>query len=88
MKINSELDNSQNEFAWYGKSTNIHKLRTSRCEIYPITTPPKKIDDQKQEGSFMGYANITATVKLWYPHTQKLKYCLYAKFDQHNNKFI
>ena len=35
----------------------------------------------------MGYTNIRAAIKQWYPHTKKLKYCLYAKFDEHSNKF-
>ena len=36
----------------------------------------------------MGYTNIRATMKLWYPHTKRLKYCLSEKFDEHNNKFV
>ena len=35
----------------------------------------------------MGYTNIRATMKWWYPHTNKLKYYSHAKFDEHNNKF-
>ena len=33
------------------------------------------------------YTNRRATIKWWYPHNKKLKYCPYAKFDGHNNKF-
>ena len=36
----------------------------------------------------MGYTNRRATIKWWHPHTKKLKYCLPAKFDEHNNKFV
>ena len=35
----------------------------------------------------MSYINDIATMKGWYPHTKKLKYCSYEKFDEHNNKF-
>ena len=35
----------------------------------------------------MVYTNSRATIKLWYPHTKKLKYWLSAKFDEHNNNF-
>ena len=35
----------------------------------------------------MGYTNIVATIKWWYPHTKKLKYFSSAKFDEHKNKF-
>ena len=35
----------------------------------------------------MGYTNRKATMELWDPHTKKLKYFSYAKFDEHNNKF-
>ena len=35
----------------------------------------------------MGYTNIRATIKLWDPHTKKLKYCSSVEFDEHNNKF-
>ena len=35
----------------------------------------------------MGYTNIITTMKWWYPHTKKLKYYSYTKFDEHNNKF-
>ena len=34
----------------------------------------------------MGYNNIRATIKWWDPHTNKFKYCLSAKFYEHNNK--
>ena len=34
----------------------------------------------------MGYTNIRATMKWWYPHTKKLKYCPSEKIDEHNNK--
>ena len=35
----------------------------------------------------MGYTNSRATTKCWDPHINELKYCSYAKFDEHNNKF-
>ena len=35
----------------------------------------------------MGYTKIIATMKWWDPHTKKIKYFIYAKFDEHNNKF-
>ena len=35
----------------------------------------------------MGYTNSRDTIKFWYPHTNKLKHCSSAKFDEHNNKF-
>ena len=35
----------------------------------------------------MGYTNRIATMKWWYLHTKKLKYCLSEKFDEQNNKF-
>ena len=35
----------------------------------------------------MGYTNSRATTKWWDPHTNKLKYCSSAKFDEHNNNF-
>ena len=36
----------------------------------------------------MGYTNIRETVKSWDPHTKKIKYCSFAKFDEHSNKFL
>ena len=35
----------------------------------------------------MGYTNKGAKMKLWDPHTKKLKYCSSTKFDEHSNKF-
>ena len=35
----------------------------------------------------MGYTNSRETMKWWDPHTKKLKYFSYAKFDEHNNRF-
>ena len=35
----------------------------------------------------MGYSNIIAKMKWWYPHTNKIKYYSYAKFDEHDSKF-
>ena len=35
----------------------------------------------------MGNKNRRATMKCWYPHTNRLKYCSSAKFDEQNNKF-
>ena len=34
----------------------------------------------------MGYTNIIAIMKWWYPHTKRLEYCSYVEFDAHNNK--
>ena len=34
----------------------------------------------------MGYTNSISTMKWWDTHTKKLKYCPYAKLDEHNNK--
>ena len=30
----------------------------------------------------MGYGKSRATIKWWYPHTKKLKYCSSAKIDE------
>ena len=35
----------------------------------------------------MGYTNIISTIKLWYLHTKKLKYCSSEMFDEYKNKF-
>ena len=35
----------------------------------------------------MGYTTIRTTIKWWYPHIKKLKYCSSIKFDEHKNKF-
>ena len=35
----------------------------------------------------MVYTNIRSIMKWWYPHTKRLKYCSYANFDEHVNKF-
>ena len=35
----------------------------------------------------MGYNDDRTAMKWWDHHTKKLKYCSYAKFDGHNNKF-
>ena len=35
----------------------------------------------------MVYTNSRAAMKWWDSHTNKLKYCSYAKFNEHNNKF-
>ena len=35
----------------------------------------------------MGYTNIIDTIKWCYPHTKIFKYCPYAKFYEHKNKF-
>ena len=34
----------------------------------------------------MGYTNIRATMKWWYPHINKLKYFSSGNFDENNNK--
>ena len=80
-KIYSALENTSPHFLWYGKNPSIHVLIIFGCDIYPITSSPKKLYDITQEGSFMGYTKIIATMKWWDPHTKKLKYCSYVKFD-------
>ena len=70
--IHSALDNTPPHFAWHGKKHIIHEIRAFGCDIYPITSSPKKIDDITQEGSFMGYTNSRATMKWWDPHTKRL----------------
>ena len=35
----------------------------------------------------MGYGKSRATIKWWYPHTKKLKYCSSEKIDERNSKF-
>ena len=35
----------------------------------------------------MGYTDIIAIIKWWYPHTKRLKYCSSNFFHEHNNKF-
>ena len=35
----------------------------------------------------MGYTNSRDTMKLWEPHTNKLKYCSSANFYEHKDKF-
>ena len=36
----------------------------------------------------MGYTKIITTMKWWYPHKNKLKYCPSANFDEHKNIFF
>ena len=86
-RINSALDNVSPHFAWYGKKSSIHELRKFGCDIYPIPSSPENFYDITQEGSFMGYTNIRATMKYWEPHTKIIKYCSCRKIDEHNNKF-
>ena len=52
-----------------------------------MTSSPKKLNNRTQEGSLSGYTNNRATMKWWYPHTKKLKYCSSENFDEHKNKF-
>ena len=47
-KIHSALDNKSPQFSWYGKKPGIHRLRTFGCDIYPITSSPKNLDDRKK----------------------------------------
>ena len=60
-RIHSALDNISDHFSQHGKKPSIHELRTFRCDVYPITSFPKKLDEITQEGSFMGYTNRTPT---------------------------
>ena len=71
-RIHSALYNISPQFAWYGKNTSIQELRTFGCDIYPITSSNKELDEITQEGSFMGYTNSRATMKWWDPHTKRL----------------
>ena len=50
------------------------------CDIYPIPPKYKKLDNIKQEGSFMGYTNSRVTIKFWGPNTKKLKYYSSEKY--------
>ena len=86
-KIHSTLENTSPHFEWYGKNPIIRELRTFGCDIYPITSSPKKLYAITHKGSLMGYKNSRATMKWWDPHTNKLKSFSSAKFDEHNNKF-
>ena len=43
----------------------IHKLITFGCNIYPITSAPKRLDKSKQEGSVMGYILHPKVMSLW-----------------------
>ena len=45
-KIHSILENISPHFAWHGKNTSIHELRTFGCDIYPIKQYSKKLDDR------------------------------------------
>ena len=87
-KLHSALDNTSPNFKWYGQNPVILKLRTFGCDIYPITSSTKTLDNIIQEGLFMGYTNSRATIKWWDLHTKNLKYCLYRIFDEHNNKIF
>ena len=42
-KIHSGLDNKFPHFTWYGKSPIIREIRHFVCEVYPITSPDKKL---------------------------------------------
>ena len=59
-RIHSALDNISPHFVWYGKNPSIHELKTFRCDIYPITSSPKKLYYRTKAESFMGYTNIRA----------------------------
>ena len=69
------------------KKPSIHELIILGCDIYPITSSPKKLDVRTQEGSFMGYIKSRDTMKWWDPYTNKIKYYSYIFFDEHSNKF-
>ena len=47
-RIHSSVDNISLHFSWYGKNPSIHEPRTFGCDIYPITSSPKKLDDRTQ----------------------------------------
>ena len=79
MKTPQCIRNTSPHLTWHGQKPSINELITFGCDIYPITSSPKKLDDRKQEGSFMGYTNICAEIKWWDPHTKKLKYCSFEK---------
>ena len=45
-RIQSALYNKSPHFEWYGKKPSIHEIRTFGCDIYPIKSSPKKLDDK------------------------------------------
>ena len=47
-KIHSELDNISHNFSWYGRNISIHELIKFGCDIYPITSSPKHLDNRTQ----------------------------------------
>ena len=87
MKTTQQIRQYLTYFVWYGKKPIIYELTAFGCNIYPINSYPKKLDNRTQEGSLMGYTNSRATMKWWDPHTNKLRYRSSGKFDDHNNKF-
>ena len=60
-KIYSSLDNAPSQFEWCDKNLSIHELRTFGCDIYPITTSPKKLYEKHRNDH------------LWFTPTTKLK---------------
>ena len=47
-KINSKLDNTSPKFAYYCDKLIIHETVTFGCDIYPISSYSKLLDDRKQ----------------------------------------
>ena len=87
-KLHSALDNTSLHLIWYVKNHSIRELKSFECDIYPITSSPKTLDNRTQEVSFMGYTNSRSTMKLWNPCTNKLKYCSSENFNEYINKFV
>ena len=46
--IHSALENISPHFAWYGKKPSINEIRIFGCDIYPITSSTKKLDEITQ----------------------------------------
>ena len=49
--------------AWYSQKLSIPELRKFRCDIYPITSSTKELDEVTQEVELMVYTNRRSTMK-------------------------
>ena len=47
-KLRSVLENTLSHFEWYGQNPIIHEIRKFVCDIYPITSYPKRLDYRTQ----------------------------------------
>ena len=52
-KLHSALYNKSHHFSWYGKNISIHELRNFGCDIYPITSYPKNLDEHNNNHSWV-----------------------------------